>query len=160
MYYDISAEDELIRRIPLLPSHIETDTAGNFVYDTNGRPNLSSSVFKYKPKYAFDGVSVDVMSIWKNLVSTEDLALHHSVFQHYTSSGAGYLAGIIPAAKPLSIPLPCAHDPVEATATQTANPAHALILGVIDKTTARNLADACRLVQDLGNGQLKQWPAC
>ncbi|UOQ69466.1 hypothetical protein [Hymenobacter volaticus] len=69
------------------------------------------------------------------------------------------MAGVLPAAKPTEYSLESVPDALAATATEPENPAHALILGNVDKTTARNLADACRLAHRLPAGHVQQWPA-
>ena len=138
MSYVITPENHLIRRVPQQPSHIARDAAGQL--------SLTSSVFKYQPVTSQDGVSVDVLEIWLFHGSREQ-ALHEAVFRHTTASGAGYVAAVLPAAVPLSEGLNCVHDPVAATEREPANPAHALILGPIDKTLARKLAKACVLVE-------------
>ncbi len=125
MSYLITPENHLIRRVPKQPSHIVPDAAGQL--------SLTSAVFKYAPVAPRDGVSVDVLEIWLALGSREQ-ALHEAVFRHTTASGAGYVAAVLPAAVPLSEGLDCVHDPIPATEHQPANPAHALILGTIDKT--------------------------
>ncbi|UOG77620.1 hypothetical protein MTX78_24980 (plasmid) [Hymenobacter tibetensis] len=151
--------DELIRRIPLQPSHVELDAAGNFILDAQERPQLSSAVFKYKPTHALDGVSVDIMRVWLTVLNTEEQCLDRAAFSQRTKAGGFFMAGLLPAAKPQECSLTCVPDAIDATITEPANPAHALILGTIDKTTARNLADACRLAHRLPTGQLEKWPA-
>lgn len=138
MSYLITPENHLIRRVPKQPSHIARDAAGQL--------SLTSSVFKYAPVTPRDGVSVDVLEIWLTLGSREQ-ALHEAVFRHVTASGAGCVAAVLPAAVPLSEGLNCVHDPTPANGHEPANPAHALILGVIDKPLARKLAKACVLVE-------------
>jgi hypothetical protein len=138
MSYLITPENHLIRRVPKQPSHIAPDAAGQL--------HLTSSVFKYAPLAPRDGVSVDVLEIWLGLGSHEQ-ALHEAVFGHTTASGAGYVAAVLPAAVPINEGLDCVHDPIPATQHKPANPAHALILGAIDKTLARKLAKACVLVE-------------
>ena len=142
MSYQITEAHNLIRRVPELPSHVEQDGVGNFVRDTDGRPQLTSTVFKYSP----DGVSVDVLEIWLAMGSYKE-ALARAAFNHLTKSGAHHLAAILPAALPLSLGLACVHDPVSETEETPANPAHALIQGEITKTIARKLAKACQLVE-------------
>lgn len=138
MSYLIKPENHLLRRVPKQPSHIAHDAAGQL--------SLTSSVFKYAPVTPRDGVSVDVLEIWLALGSREQ-ALYEAVFRHTTASGAGCVAAVLPAAVPLSEGLECIHDPVPAMEHEQANPAHALILGPIDKTLARKLAKACVLVE-------------
>ena len=138
MSYLITPEDHLIRRVPKQPSHLAPDASGQLC--------LTSSVFKYTPVAPRDGVSVDVLEIWLTLGSREQ-ALHEAAFRHTTSSGAGCVAAVLPAAVPLSAGLGCVHDPTPATEHQLANPAHALILGPIDKTLARKLAKACLVIE-------------
>ena len=146
MSYQITSEQHLIRRVPELPSHVERDEAGRFARDAAGQPQLTSTVFKYSPRAPDDGVSVDVLEIWLTL-GTYEAALDRAAFSHFTRSGAGHLAAILPAREPLSLGLACVHAPEEATAHQPANPAHSLILGEITKTMARKLAKACQLVE-------------
>lgn len=138
MSYLITPENQLIRRVPKQPSHIARDAAGQL--------SLTSSVFKYAPVTPRDGVSVDVLEIWLTLVSREQ-ALHAAVFRHVTASGAGCVAAVLPAAVPLGEGLNCIHDPVPATEHEPVNPAHSLILGMINKTLARKLAKACVLIE-------------
>jgi hypothetical protein len=138
MSYLITPEDHLIRRVPEQPSHLTRDSAGQL--------GLTSSVFKYAPVAPQDGVSVDVLEIWLTLCSREQ-AMHEAAFRHTTASGAGYVAAVLPASVPISAGLACVHDPTPATEYQPANPAHALILGTIDKTLARKLAKECVLIE-------------
>lgn len=138
MSYTIAPENRLIRRVPEQPSHMERDEAGQL--------QLTSAVFKYTPSDMHDGVSVDVLEIWLTLGTREE-ALYEAAFKHFTKLGAGHLAAILLAAVPLHESLTCMHGPTPATELQPANPAHALILGRIDKTLARKLAKACELVE-------------
>ncbi|WP_310397875.1 hypothetical protein [Hymenobacter sp.] len=146
MSYHITEANSLIRRVPELPSHVEQDGAGAFIRDAAGRPQLTSTVFKYSPKGAGDGVSVDVLEIWLGLVPYEQ-ALARAAFNLVTRTGAGHLAAILPAVVPLGLGLLCVHDPVAETEDLPANPAHALIQGEITKSLARRLAKACQLVE-------------
>lgn len=155
----ITAADELIRRIPLQPSYVELDADGNFVLDAQDRPQLTSAIFKYKPTHALDGVSVDILRVWVGLLGSEAQSLNRAVFSQRTRGGGFFMAGLLSAAKPTEFSLQSVPDALAATATEPENPAHALILGNIDKTTARNLANACRLAQRLPAGQVQHWSA-
>ena len=93
-----------------------------------------------------DGVSVDVLEIWLTL-GTREAALYEAAFRHFTKSGVGHSAAILLAAVPLHEGLICKNDPLPASKIQSANPAHALILGKINKTLAHKLAKACELVE-------------
>lgn len=149
MSYQIDGDDELIRRVPLDPSYIEVDAQGNYARDATGRPQLSSAAFRFDP----NGLSIDILQIWLQ-AGTEEQALDAVVFNRKTAKGTGYLAAILFAKIPMSYGLECEHDPTPATLDSPANPAHALIKGRINKTMARSLAAACRLVEKTASGNL------
>lgn len=148
MSYTITVEDELVRRISLIP-HVDLDENGKAIRNGNGRPVLSSALFKYSPKNSNDGISVDIMQILLSQFTTRALALDHAVFNQTTRAGVAFFAaGIIIAGVPMGYNLPCDHDPIPGNYT------HALIKTNISKSRARDLANACQIVEKSASGVL------
>ena len=114
MPYVITPEDKLIRRIIRQP---------DFFKEVDGVLRPSSAAFKLKS--GEDGVSVDIQAL-----TTLEKAIPNTV----THTGA-----ILPAQVPLSLGLPCVHDPVPG------NDAHALIKNVT-ASIAKRLAKAAELL--------------
>lgn len=97
--YIIRSEDELIRRIPLKPSHTKI---------VNGELRPTSAAFKTSPKDA-DGLSVDIMAL---------TSIEKAIPNRTTHTGAILLARI-----PIDEGYECKHTP------EPFNDAHAIIVG-------------------------------
>lgn len=134
MPYTITGEDELIRRVPQQPSFFKQNAQGKLV--------LSSAAFTLKKDE--DGLSVDIAAL---------TTLEQAVYTQRTLSGEAVTGALLLAAVPLSLGCTCVHDPTAASAEQPANEAHALIKGNINKSLARKLADASRLLPPVGSNE-------
>lgn len=107
--YQITIADELLRRVPRQPA---------FFKEVNGIRQLSSAAFKMKSSE--DGLSVDIRALTTLAQAVPNLGTH--------------TAAILPARVPLTMGLPCDHNPVPG------NDAHALIRNVTS-SIARQLAE-------------------
>lgn len=99
MSYTITPADKLLRRIIRQPQ---------FFKEVNGVRQPSSAAFKMKS--GEDGLSVDILAL---------TTLEQAIPTPATHTGA-----VLSAQVPLSLGLPCVHDPI------TGNEAHALIKNV------------------------------
>ena len=108
MTYTITEDDQLLRRIIEQP---------HFYKEVNGVRQPSSAAFKLRT--GEDGLSVDIMAL--------------TTLEQAVPNRATHTAAILPARVPLSLKLPCVHDPIPD------NPAHALIQNVTP-AVARQLA--------------------
>src|SRR6266446_5202787 len=85
--YIITEDDQLLRRIPLVPSHIK---------EVDGKRKPSSAAFK--TKQGEDDLSVDVLRL---------TTLETSIPNRNTLTGAIILASL-----PISLGYDCKHDPI------------------------------------------------
>ena len=116
MSYQIEAHDELLRRVPRVPSMLKELPDGTLT--------LTSAVFKTRP--GEDGLSVDILALTTMAQAVPNPATH--------------TAALLPAAVPMQEGYECRHNPVPG------NNAHALIVGEVDKATSRRFAASARLL--------------
>lgn len=121
MAYSITAENDLIRRIPQQPPFFKLNERGETV--------LSSAAYELKKDE--DGLSVDIAAL---------TTLQAAVFSHTTLTGGAVTGALLVADVPMSLGCTCEHNPVPG------NGAHALIKGNFTKSLRRKLAAASRLL--------------
>jgi hypothetical protein len=137
MPYTITREGELIRRIPQQHSFFKQNAQGESVF--------SSAAFTLKKDE--DGLLVDIAAL---------TTLEQAFYTPRTLSGETVTGALLLAAVPTSLGCTCVHDPTAASAEQPANEAHALIKGNMNKSFARKLSDASRLIEESATSRVER----